>query len=490
MGRQMNLKEAFHSRRFKYGALSTAISVIFIALIVIFNVVASLLSDKFPLTIDLTPNSAFKLSQESIDFVQGLNKDVSVYVLTDEKNLEGTGDLYTSQIKSVIDQYSQYNGRITTSYVDIVRDPTFVTQYPDLNLSYYDVLVTCGSKSRKLSLNDMFNVSTNQYTGERSVRSSKAEQLMTSAIMGVTSDTNVKVAFLTGHEEMEMDAFQELLTQNNFEVSTLNLTTDEIDPELDVLFMLAPERDPDLEQLQKLDTFLENGQRYGKVLFYAANAGQAATPNLNAFLSDWGISVGEGSVAETDTAKIFNYNPYFCTAEFTSEDYTEEVNTSIKTSMPFGRPLEVLFDARSGYQTAVLLSYSDTSAVVPVDAPSDWQPSAADMKETPALVRSNFLRYDQLDALQSYVFVSSSASAFEGALINSKSVSNADYLLQLLNAVTERDDVISIAPKELGGTELGITQMQATMISSVLIYILPLAIVIVGLVIWIRRRHK
>ena len=158
----MNIKEAFHSRRFKYGALSTAISAIFIVLIIIFNVVASLLTDKFPLTIDLTPNSAFKLSQESIDFVRNLSKDVSVYVLANEKNLESSGDLYTSQIKSVIDQYSQYNSHISTSYVDIVKDTTFVTQYSYLNLSYNDVLITCGTKSRKLSLSSMFNISTNQ----------------------------------------------------------------------------------------------------------------------------------------------------------------------------------------------------------------------------------------------------------------------------------------------------------------------------------------
>ncbi|MCI8622625.1 MAG: GldG family protein [Provencibacterium sp.] len=486
----MNLKEAFHSRRFKYGALSTAISAIFIVLIIIFNVVASLLTEKFPLTIDLTPNSAFKLSQESVDFIRGLEKPVSITVLTNEKNLESSGDLYTSQIKSVIDQYSQYNSNISTSYVDIVKDPTFVTQYADLNLRYNDVLITCGSKSRKLSLSGMFNIATNQYTGQQSIRSSKAEQMMTSAIMGVTSDSNIKVAFLTGHEEIELDAFEELLTQNNFEVSQLNLTAEEIDPSIDVLFMLAPERDPDLEQLEKLDTFLKNDQQYGKVLFYAANAEQPATPNLNAFLNDWGISVGEGSVIETNATRIFNYNPYFCTVEFTSEDYTDEVNTSITTSMPFGRPLEVLYEAQSGFQTSTLLSYSDTAAVVPVGAAQDWQPSAEDLHSIPALVRSTYVRYDGLTPLESHVFVASAASAFEGALINSKSVSNADYYLQLLNIVTERSDVISIAPKELGGSELGITQFQATLISSILIYILPLAIVVAGLVVWIRRRHK
>lgn len=485
----MNLKESLQSRQFKYGALSTAITVAALALLIVFNVVCSVLTDKFPLLIDLTPNSAFELSQESADFVRDVNKPIEITVLANEKQLEGSGDIYTAQIKNVIDQYAKHNKNITVSYVDLVTNPTFVTQYEDMNLNYNDVLIASGSRKRKVSMLDMFNVSTDQY-GRQSITSSKAEQLMTAAIMGVTSESMPKVAFLTGHEETDPSAFKELLEQNNFEVSEINLTTGEIDPSIDILFWLSPSRDPDTEILTKLDTYLENGQQYGKTLLYAAHAQQPAMPNLEAFLEDWGILVEPGAVLETDDSKIFNYNPYFCTVDFTSMDYTDEIQTKIKVSMPFGRPLSAKFEAQSGFQTSVLLSYSETACVYPPDAPENWQPQKEDLHEIPAFIRSSFTRYEGTTPLTSNVFAASAVSAFNTSLLNSKSVTNADYFLQMMNTLTKREDVIKIAPKELGGSELGVNNMQISLISAVLVYIIPLLIVIAGFVVWMRRRHR
>lgn len=486
----MNLKQAFASRRFKYGTVSTAISIIFIALIVVINVVASVLVDKFPLTVDLTPNSMFKLSGESIEFIKGIEKPVEIYVLVDEKDLTTGGNLYTSQIKSVIDQYAQYNHNISVSYVDIVTDPTFASNYPDIKLSYNDVLIISGDRHRKIAMVDMFNVNYNQYTGQQTVQSSSAEEMMTGAIMFVTSEDNVKVAFTTGHDELESEALTTLLENNNFEISTINLTTEDIPSDVDMVFMLSPVRDPDEAVLEKLDAYLENGEEFGKSFFYAASADQTDMPNINAFLADWGISVDPGMVVETDTANVFNYNSAFCTVEFTSDEFTDDITTSIRPSMPYGKPLSVLYDAQSGRETTVLLSYADSACVQPIDAGSDWQPAESDKHSIPALVKSMYVRYDNNTPLISSVFVASSVLSFDSMLLNSKSFTNADYYLNLFNTVMERDDVISIAPKSLGGKQLGITQAQVNMISIVLVYVLPIMTIAAGLIIWLRRRHK
>ena len=75
-------------------------------------------------------------------------------------------------------------------------------------------------------------------------------------------------------------------------------------------------------------------------------------------------------------------------------------------------------------------------------------------------------------------------------VLNSKSVANAEYVMNMLNTLTERSDVITVAPKELGGSELGINQLQANIISAVLVYVIPILIIVAGLVSWLRRRHK
>lgn len=481
----------FSSKKFKFGAVSTAISVIFIALIVVVNVVATVLTDKFPLTIDLTPNSAFALSEESIAYVKGVTQPVNVYVLSRESDLENSGNLYYTQVKRVIDQYAQYNGNISVSYVDIVKDPTFTTKYPELSLNYGDVLVESGERRRTVSMYDMFNVSYNQQTGQQYIRSSKADEMMTSAIMGVTSDEVITIGILSGHEEEESPALRTLLEKNNFQVVDVNLQSDEIDPSIEVLFWNAPKRDPDESLFKKLDTYLENGMEFGRHMFYTASSEQPDLPNVSAFLEEWGIAVDGGVVAETNSSNVLSFtSPFFCTVEYTdTEDYLERLSQSIRVTMPFGRPLRTLFDARSGYETKVLLSYSPTSVVRPADAAEDWAPTEDDLGEVPAMVRGQRRRFEGTTLLASNLFVLSSSSAFDQNVLESKSVNNADYLMSILNTITEREDVITIAPKDLSGDQLGVSLLQAGTIAVIMVILVPLAIIIIGLVIWIRRRH-
>ena len=55
-------KNIFNSRRFKHGSLATAMTVGFVAAVVLVNVIVGLLVERFPMNIDLTDNQIFELS--------------------------------------------------------------------------------------------------------------------------------------------------------------------------------------------------------------------------------------------------------------------------------------------------------------------------------------------------------------------------------------------------------------------------------------------
>lgn len=61
-----------------------------------------------------------------------------------------------------------------------------------------------GHGPRRLDAYDLFNVESGSITGSY-ITSSKAEQAMTSAIMNVTSEAQVKAAVLSGHGEQSPD---------------------------------------------------------------------------------------------------------------------------------------------------------------------------------------------------------------------------------------------------------------------------------------------
>ena len=85
------------------------------------------------------------------------------------------------------------------------------------------------------------------------ITSSKAEQAMTSAIMNVTSETQVKAAVLSGHGEQSPDGLTALMEDNNFEIVTVSPATEEIPSDVDVLIWMAPTNDPDQERQCRLD---------------------------------------------------------------------------------------------------------------------------------------------------------------------------------------------------------------------------------------------
>ena len=181
----MDFKKILSNRRLRYGSFATVFSVAFLAVIILINVICSVLVEKYPINIDLTEDSVFMLTDDSIDYLKTLDKDVSITVLADEAVFTSYGSYYTQAVE-VINKYAQYSNHVTVNYVDIVKNPTFTADYPDLDLNMYDILVVCGDKSRVVSVSDLFNIQTSSYTSY--IASSKAEQTVASAFMAVATD--------------------------------------------------------------------------------------------------------------------------------------------------------------------------------------------------------------------------------------------------------------------------------------------------------------
>ena len=485
----MDFKKILSNRRLRYGSFATVFSVAFLAVIILINVICSVLVEKYPINIDLTEDSVFMLTDDSIDYLKTLDKDVSITVLADEAVFTSYGSYYTQAVE-VINKYAQYSNHVTVNYVDIVKNPTFTADYPDLDLNMYDILVVCGDKSRVVSVSDLFNIQTSSYTSY--IASSKAEQTMTSAIMAVASDKLVKVAVTTGHEEYANTGLEDLLIQNNFEIVSLDLNTEDVPEDVDVVVMIAPQNDFDEDVLKKLDTYLNNNDNYGKNLIYFADVTQPELPNLEAFLEEWGIIVGDGVVFQTDNSKILNYSPYFSLVDYVDETYSENFTSKgTYAALPFCRPLSQAFDARNGFTTSVLLQFGEMAGIRPSGAGDSFTISADNASgPIPGMIMSTKARYVNLDAYESRVVVCGTVSALESYILQSTSVTNGEYFTNLFNLVTERDDVISIAPKTLNSTELNINAQQAYTLLIIFMIVLPLVVLVTGLVIWLRKRNK
>ena len=108
-----SFKAFLKSRKARHGSLAIVIVAVVVAIVIVLNVICGLLVDRFPdLKLDLTANQSFALQDDTIDYVSHLNKDVTLYVLMPENEVENQGT-YFIQAKNLLDKIkSNSNGKI------------------------------------------------------------------------------------------------------------------------------------------------------------------------------------------------------------------------------------------------------------------------------------------------------------------------------------------------------------------------------------------
>jgi hypothetical protein len=489
----------FEKRNLRYGFVSVCITLVVIAVIVLFNVVLTALFKKYPLDIDLTEDRIFEISGETIGFLENLDQDVDIYVLNTESSfITGSPTEYFIQANEVIRKYSQYSPRVRLEYVDLIRNPDFPSRFPETDPTINDILIVSGGRSRKLSPRDLFNIQTSYYGSF--ISSSKAEQAMTSALLGVTSKKSSLAAVIGGHGELDVGAFTELLRMNVWDVVTVNTITEPIPPEASLLILAAPDRDLSAEELADIDKFLEGGNN--RIFFYLGSLAQGGAsnvldqpslPNLDAFLTEWGLAVDGGVVFETDSARIIGDSPYLSFADFIEDDYSKQtLSKGLYPVLPQSRPLRLVYEAQRYRKTKVLIRSSPSAGIRPPDAPLDWSPSARDLKaDIPLLALSSSTRNNvEGDIVSAHVIACGSAAAWNSSILGNINIGNSSYFLDLLGRLSGREDQIYIEDKTLGFSNLNITAIQVIILAVTFIVLVPLIILVTGIVVWLRRRHR
>lgn len=465
------------------------IIVLLLAATFLLNAVALVLSNRFPLSVDLTANAAYEIGDETKQVLSALSQDITIDVLATEEAF--SGDSYLVQAKRILEHYPQYSDRVSLRYIDYAADPSYAASHPDLTLSEGDVIVSGNGRVRQVSMTSLFNYA---YTasGSLTIESSRAEEAVTGAILNVLSNRDVRIGVLTGNGQQDMPNFTALLVNNNYVLESAVAATSDLSA-YDALLLLAPQSDLSEDDVRKLEEYLYNNGSYGKTLFYAASVTQTVLPNLETFLSEWGVTVGDGSVFETKAERTYQYQPYYPIADYTSENWRDMlIDSSTPMLMPLCRPLEVLFDSRDGQYTETLLSFGESAGVRPSDAGEGF--AADDAQQwgpMPAMVLASRKVYENgVLAKQSNVVVTGSVSMLEEVCLQNSSLANSSYLLNLFNTLTQREETVTIAPKSLSGKTLGITTAQVSTLGMVLGGVIPLAILAAGIGVWLYRRYK
>lgn len=498
------MKNPFNVRKLKYGGLATAFTVIFIVLVVLFNWGATVLVEKNPLRIDVTDKALFSFSDETVDYLYELDQDIKIFVLASEEEFVSYGD-ETAQLyyqyyglnlishlpaaNEAIKRYAQYSDYIEVEYVDIVADPTFNTKFPNEKLAQGQIIISSEQNNRYkiITASDLFYINTEDYSIYLN-----AEKVITSAIMGTALEDPFKIQYTTGHNEYDSSGLMNLLEQNTYETSEINLMQEDIDEDTDLIVIMGPAVDFAEEELTKIDKFLDNNGNFNRhVVYFAANDRQP-TPVLDAFCKEWGIEVSTSTVAETDAKKTYNRNPYMNIPEFADEVFSEKY-ASLSTVLltPRSVPLTAVFTGTDNRTTEVLLSFTETAVARPQDAPDDWAIEDATEKGpfSAAIIGKRTTYSGTLEKTSSVTVFGSYQMAAANLLVTSN-CSNAEYLLDVFNAISQNKIKVNIIIKALGSEPLNMTTSDQLTVGIIFAGVIPLCTLIAGIVIWIIRRNK
>jgi len=475
-------------RRRKFGVIATLITVGVVAAAVVLNILVGKLMDRYPLSIDLTSDSLYEITDETIDYIQNLDQNVAIHVLATKENLSYSYDyMDLVQAGKTLDAFAQNSDKITVDYVDLTANPTFAANYPDYDLQAYDVIFESvaadGSSSNVSVLNfsDMFDYSYDD--NQNLTASSHVEQSVLNEILYVVSGERPKIAFIGGFGELASDSLQTLVKGNNYEAVTWNLVTEEAPEGAEIAVWFGPENDPDEDTLNKIDTFLAGG---GKLLLftdpYCSSTNQ---PTLSAFLAEWGLGAIDGFAFETDSSKMVGTAPYFPIVEFDDTEYSSGLETSgTYVAFYLARPLEVLFESKGDVSAKVLLSLSETSGYHDASLINNYTPQDADIVGDVTVAAES-----ENSSTGGKVFLFGSTYSFDSDFLTTSVLSNAEYIVGVLNTLSEREDTVTIAPKDVSGEANTMTGSDVIISSAVFIVVIPLCVLAAGIWVLIRRRH-
>ena len=111
------------NRRKKYLLLSGTTTLLIVVALVLVNLLTIYITDRYPVSIDLTPQKVFGLTEQSKEYLSKLEQPVSIQVMTNEDTFIASGDYYV-QANQVIQEYEKYSDQISLEYGPAAKSQT------------------------------------------------------------------------------------------------------------------------------------------------------------------------------------------------------------------------------------------------------------------------------------------------------------------------------------------------------------------------------
>lgn len=479
-------KVNFKDKHLRYGGYGTLLTVIVIAIAIIFNIIVTNLNIK----IDTTSEKIFSVSDTTKDFLKTVNAPINIYVL------EETGK-ETSWLQEILLKYQKLNNNIEVIYKDPVLYPTFGTGYLEKSTQNLSSIPTSSLIVENESTGKFKIVPSTKFTSTStsgSGTSIEVENAVTNAIGYVFNASDGSIYYTTGHNELNLSmSMKNCLDLTNLSSKELNLLTDELpDPANSAILINSPHTDFTQEEVDKVIQYLENG---GKALIFL-DADVKDLPIFDQLLSYYGVAHQAGVAVEAQSSNMLSESPAYLIPEKGEHDIISNLSKNNTVLIfPVSSALKLTENTRSSVTATPILTTSKeaflktnvsnntlTKQTGDVSGPLTLAYAIED-QATGTTSASGMPNYTRLLVFGNSFFISDD-------YINVSATGNANLMTSSLGWLLSVDTGYAIEGKTEDVYAIKtLSSMQFVLTEVLVIIVIPLVIVIVGIVVWVKRRH-
>ncbi len=468
------MNKLFNDKRLKYGTYSIVVTLVFVAILIVINLIIG----QFNKTFDFTEEEIFSLSDETKSVLDNLKTDINVYTLFQT----GSSDGVIGRVEQVIDKYSQESSHIKVENKDLYLHPDFGQKYASENVSIgiNSIIVESGSKFKVINYSD--------YYGDDGTLN--LESVLTSALQYVNMEVAPTIYFVTGHGETSISYFTSLNEQlelANYTSASINLLESEIPADCTALVMTPVDRDYSEAEAEKILNYLNND---GRAFMLLGGIDISKYTNLLSIPQSYGVTLENGYIYEGDESSYMLY-PY---AVFPS--LSEHSINSILIAKDY-RTLAVACQSiknteyqKQGLEIEPLLTTS-SKAYIKAEGNESANKESGDI-EGPFNIAVAITDSSYTDTSHTTKLVVSGCSYYlidpnTDSMVNN---ANSTFVVNALDWLNDNSDSIYIASKSLETPSIIIDAGASSTIKVISWLVIPGILFAAGFIVWLIRRNK
>ncbi len=459
---------------------------------------------------DLSRNSKYALTGLTRKFLSSLKKEVKIYVFFSSTATKSPGAELYNDVESLLKEY-EYAGKrhIRVETVDPYRDITRARELQEkFRFGSNDniIILDCEGRQKTIRAVDLADYgSSGMFDDSQTpeIKDFKGEQALTGALIELVQDKAPKVGMVVGHgeltfnDETALSRFRDLLEGEHFQLQEVNLSgLEKIPSDYAAIILAGPKYDLSAQEVELLRQYWNEDGR----LFVLLN-GRIQTPTLDTFLNALGLHPDVDLIVTSVKTGI------------QEEAITLDVYAEILGSARFLKSLNQVVGYFPGGSRSIGMDESklkqlgvQASKMLVPAVPNYWgekddflhtnaNPSfhrGADL--SPPLFLGWALEKGTIEDQRVQVHSSSRLVLIGNVdFIRDESLTraapNVDFLLLCVNWLTDREQLLAIAPKVPHSYMLDLAPGQMDRILFLTVIGIPLLVAILGTAVWAVRRH-